>query len=168
METYISKALAGDHEAFARLYDAYAPEALRLSTAVTGRADLAADAVQEAFLRVYRKGYQCRGEFKPWFFRIVLNESYRMAGQNPYPSESTDEDSAPNFSEQSDLAMTVHAALDHLSPEHRAVLVLKYLFDYTERDIAKILDIRTGTVKSRIFYARKALAKELNREELPL
>ena len=59
METYISKALAGDHEAFARLYDAYAPEALRLSTAVTGRADLAADAVQEAFLRVYRKGYQC-------------------------------------------------------------------------------------------------------------
>ena len=67
METYISKALAGDHEAFARLYDAYAPEALRLSTAVTGRADLAADAVQEAFLRVYRKGYQCRGEFKPWF-----------------------------------------------------------------------------------------------------
>lgn len=91
-----------------------------------------------------------------------------MAGQNPYPSESVDEDSSSSFSEQSNLAMTVHAALDHLSPEHRAVLVLKYLFDYTERDIAKILDIRTGTVKSRIFYARKALAKELNREELPL
>ena len=99
METYISKALAGDHEAFARLYDAYAPEALRLSTAVTGRADLAADAVQEAFLRVYRKGYQCRGEFKPWFFRIVLNESYRMAGQTHIlrnPSAKTAPPAFPN------------------------------------------------------------------------
>lgn len=168
METYISKALAGDHEAFACLYNTYAPEALRLSTAVTGRADLAADAVQEAFLRAYRKGYQCRGDFKPWFFRIVLNESYRMAGQNPYPAEAAVEDACISFSDQSDLTMTVHAALDRLSPEHRAVLVLKYLFDYTERDMAKILNIRTGTVKSRIFYARKALAKELNREEVPL
>lgn len=168
MESYIADALAGNHAAFAQLYDTYAPEALRFSTAVTGRADLAADAVQEAFLRVFRKGSQCRGKFKPWFFRIVLNESYRLVKQNPYPVEPTGEETSGSFAEQSDLSLTIQAALEDLSPEHRAVLVLKFLFDYSEREIAKILELPVGTVKSRVHYAKRALARELNREEASL
>lgn len=166
MDAYIEKALAGDHEAFAALYDRYAPEALRFSAAVTGRGDLAADAVQEAFLRVYKKGSQCRGEFKPWFFRIVLNESYRLAKRNPYPAERTVEELQTDFTGQSDLNITIHGALDSLKAEHRAVLVLRYLLDYSEKDMAQILNVPVGTVKSRVFYARHALAQKLRKEEL--
>lgn len=165
MEPYIFRTLHGDHEAFAQLYDEYAPAALRFSAAITGRADLAADAVQEAFLRAYRKGHQCHGDFKAWFFRIVLNESRRIAGQNPYPAETPKTAGSAGFSDQSDLSMTVSAALDRLSPDHRAVLVLKFLLGYTENDIAKILGIPPGTVKSRVHYAKQLLAQELKEKE---
>ena len=75
MEAYIVRALSGDHGAFVQLYDNFAAPALRLSIAITRRTDLAEDAVQEAFIRVFNKGYQCNknGHFEPWFFLIVIN-----------------------------------------------------------------------------------------------
>ena len=60
METEIIRALNGDREAFSWLYDRFAPSALRVATAITRSADLAQDAVQAAFLRVFRKG-RCEG-----------------------------------------------------------------------------------------------------------
>lgn len=166
MESYILKALEGDQEAFSRLYDTYAPSALRLAAAATGRADLAADAVQEAFVRVWRKGRQCRREesFAPWFYRIVLHESRRAARRNPFPGEPK-EASDGSFTEESHLGMTVERAMERLSPEHRTVLALRFLLGYTEQETAAILGLPVGTVKSRIHYARHALEQALKREE---
>lgn len=112
MEQIIARALAGDREAFAQVYDAYAPAALRIGKAVTGDGELAADAVQEAFLRVYKKGWQCRDpkQFRAWFFRIVINESRRVlrAGRREVQGEVWEE--SATFAEQSDLSVTVQAA----------------------------------------------------------
>ena len=163
MEAYIEKALRGDHEAFERLYDAYAPSALRLAASVTLRADLAADAVQEAFLRVYRKGggFRSGADFEPWFYRIVLNESRRAARCNPFPAE---EGERAAFAEDTHLSMAVEEAFSRISPQHRAVLTLKFLLGYTEAETAKILRVPEGTVKSRIHYAKKELARILGEE----
>lgn len=167
MEEYVDRALAGDHQAFARLYDRYAGAALRLSTAITGNPDLAADAVQEAFLRVYRKGARFRREesFEPWFFRIVINESRRALRRQPGHSPLTGGERAASFTEETDLSIAVEQALNRLSPEHRAVLVLRFLLDRSEKEIGEILDRPVGTVKSRLHYARQALLRELEGEE---
>lgn len=165
MEAYIQKALAGDWDAFSRLYDEYAPSALRLAAAATGRTDLAADAVQEAFLRVWRKGRQLRGEaFGPWFYRIVLHESRRAARRNPLPVEVR-ETAGGSFTEGSDLGFAVERAMACLSPEHRTVLAVRFLLGHTEQETASILGLPLGTVKSRIHSARGALERALQREE---
>lgn len=167
MEKIIARALDGDREAFARVYDAYAPAALRIGKAVTGDGELAEDAVQEAFLKVYKKGRQCRDpkRFRAWFFRIVINESRRVlrAGRREVPGEVREE--SATFAEQSDLSVTVQAALDRLSPEHRTVLTLKFLLDYTEAEISAVLQVPLGTVKSRVHYAKRALERELGGKE---
>ncbi len=166
MEEYIPLALTGDREAFAQLYDAYAPAALRLAASVTGRTDLAEDAVQEAFLRVYKKGRQCRGDFDPWFFRIVIHESRRALRRAPSHLPLTFEGESPSFTDACDTAASVTAALSRLTPEHRAVLTLRFLLERTEADTAAILNIPTGTVKSRVHAAKKALAQQLGGETL--
>ncbi|MBU5625616.1 RNA polymerase sigma factor [Oscillibacter sp. MSJ-2] len=167
MEDYISDALRGDHQAFSHLYDQFAPAALRLSAAITRSRDLAEDAVQEAFLRAYRKGYQCTdpSRFRPWFFRIVINESRRVLRKNPGEAALAADLPAPSFAEKSDRALAVAEALDHLSAEHRSVLVLRFLLELSEREISEVLKKPVGTVKSRLHYAKEALARQMEEEE---
>lgn len=163
MDEYIFCALSGDHSAFEQLYNNFAPAALRLGVAITRNPALAEDAVQEAFVRVFKKGYQCKKErkFEPWFFRIVINESKRVLKKNPGEQELDTERFGSSFTDQTDLSLAITAALDKLSSEHRTILVLMYLMGYGEKDISEILKKPVGTVKSRIHYAKKALAKEI-------
>lgn len=166
MEDYIKKALNGDHQAFAQLYDNFAADALRLAAAVTHSPDLAADAVQEAFIRVYKKGYQCKSpdKFKPWFFRIVINESKRIAKKYSIETE-LDPDCPAAAADNYDLPLAISHALGKLTWEHRSVLVLKFVMGYTENEISVILKKPLGTVKSRIHYAKKALAQKFDGKE---
>ena len=167
MGDYVARALRGDHEAFSQLYDRYGSAALRLSMAITGSPDLAADAVQEAFLRVYQKGGQYRKEakFEPWFFRIVINESRRVLRRQPRAQELIGAGEEPSFAEQINLSVTIAAALERLSQKHRTVLVLRFLMDYSEREIASMIRKPVGTVKSRLHYAKLAMARELDGKE---
>lgn len=167
MDEEIVRALHGDREAFDRLYDRFAAPALRLAVAVTRCPDLAQDAVQEAFLRVFRKGHQCRERFEPWFFRIVINESRRALRRQPQTVALDEETRAGWEAETSDLSAAVTAALDRLSVEHRTVLVLKFLLGYSEEEVGMILRVPVGTVKSRIHYAKKTLARLLEEKEEP-
>lgn len=166
-DDYISDALRGDHEAFLQLYDNFSARALRLSFSITRALPMAEDAVQEAFLRVYKKGRQCRRseEFTAWFFRIVINESKRILARYPGEVELDDSYADPSFTGQSELSAAVSAAMDSLSQEHRVVLTLKFLLDHSEADIAKMIKKPIGTVKSRLHYAKKALAREMEPNE---
>ncbi|MCL1853022.1 MAG: sigma-70 family RNA polymerase sigma factor [Peptococcaceae bacterium] len=169
MHDYIIQALHGDHNAFGRVYDTYAASALRLSMSITRDSALAQDAVQEAFLRVYRKGRQFRQNeaFEPWFYRIVINESKRVLKQRPHEPALNDFMSVSSFTDQGDSLVNITAAMATLSEEHRTVLTLKFVLDHSEAAIAGIIKKPLGTVKSRIHYAKKSLALQLGRVEEP-
>lgn len=128
VEDYITKALAGDHQAFCLLYDHFSADALRLAAAITRSNDMAADAVQESFLRVYKKGYQCKSpdSFRPWFFKIVVNESKRLLKKHPLETELNEDYQSPGNSITPEFHLILSDALSKLSWEHRSALVLKF------------------------------------------
>lgn len=168
VEKYILNALQGDNEAFMELYNQFGERALRLSMSITRDRQLAEDAVQVAFLRVYRKGHQFKTteKFEPWFFRIVINESKRLIKKKPQEMElPIDFGSATSFTGEINLREMVSQVMSSLSEEQRTILSLKFVSEYTEKEIAQILRIPLGTVKSRLHYAKKSMANILKEGE---
>lgn len=178
-ETLIARAQAGDRRSFDQLVaDAYT---LVFNTAyrVLGDQDLAADATQTAFVRAYRSltSFGGRSSFTTWLYRIVTNVCLDMVRaqrrQAPALTALTDtpDDRTPDQPDerlgpedrllQSELQTAVHGALGRLRPEHRMVLVLYDLAGFPYEEIAAMLDLPLGTVKSRLNRARNSLREEM-------
>ena len=178
-ESLIARAQAGDRPSFDRLVaDAYT---LVYNTAyrVLGDQDLAADATQMAFLRAYRSLPSFRGQssFTTWLYRIVTNVCLDMVRAQrrqapavstlgdetePYTPDQPDERLGPEARVlQGELQAAVHGALARLRPEHRLVLVLYDLAGFPYEEIATMLDLPLGTVKSRLNRARNSLREEM-------
>lgn len=165
----IIKIKAGDREAFEELYNIYADQALRVAMAVTKDKMSAADAVQEAFIRVYRNidSFDESKPFKPWFYRILINECNRLLQKSSKTVlisdfiesgiDNSDYDNY-NFQEYENL----YKAVNNLKDINRIPIILKYLRGFSESDIAQILDININTVKSRLFKGREKLKKYLD------
>lgn len=151
---------------FMELYERYAAQALRFAASITYSSELAADAVQEAFLRIYRNGDKFRtdAKFEPWFFRIVANESKRQLKKNKHTLPLDEELSAPDLYGNFELSTAVKQALFHLEPKHREIIALKYLSGYDEKQISAVIGRPVGTVKSRLFAAREKL-REILKEQ---
>jgi RNA polymerase sigma-70 factor (ECF subfamily) len=106
---------------------------------------------------------------RTWLYRIARNEAVNHLRRNGRRMESTDSpavESAPDGSADDEMwsaecAEHVHAALSKLSPSHREVLTLHFLEDASVEEIAAVLDVPAGTVKSRLHYARAALREQL-------
>jgi len=157
-----------DKEAFEELYNQYAAYATRVALAITRRSDLANDAVQETFIRVYFNidKFQSGRPFEPWFYRILVNECNRILKQGKkvtyiddykdYEVNLSGEDRR-NFEEYEEL----YKAVDDLNDKLRIPIILKYLKGFTEMEIAEILDLNVNTVKSRLFKGRQKLKKTL-------
>lgn len=150
----------GDGMAFARLYDRLAEPALRYAAAMLGRDGLAADAVQEAFLRAYRHigRFDAGKPFEPWFFRILRNECRRAARWRGRltPVQSIPEGSAP---EQSYGAL--YEAIERLDGKLREPLVLRYLLGYSDEETARMLGISLAAEKGRVKRAKQKLRNSL-------
>lgn len=122
-----------------------------------------ADAVQEALLRAWQKRETLRDMrcFRSWMTRIMVNVCNGMlrkrAGERWVPLEEHMAVTEPPDGERGAL----DESLQRLTPEHRAVLVLHYLEGYRVREIAQMLDIPTGTVKTRLRAARGRMHREL-------
>ena len=156
--------MAVDHSAFARLYEEYADYALRCAAAITQNKALAADAVQEAFIRVYRHfaSYDQDKPFKPWLYRILVNECRRTM-KNSSKTISIDEylekgvhpsaDDQYSFQEYEQL----YASIQRLSDLYRIPIILKYLNDFSEKEISEILGLNLNTLKSRLLKGRRKL-----------
>src|ERR1700730_7565402 len=141
----------------------------------------ASDVVQEVFLKVFRKVGCFRGNssLKTWIYRIAVNEAYnhhRWFSRHQRQEIALDpEDGAPScaqhladpgrspFEQAADREthMLVEAALEKLNPKFRTAVVLRDIEDLSYDDIAAVLDISLGTVKSRITRGREALRKIL-------
>ena len=171
----IAATLAGDSAAFGSLVGLYQDRLYNSLLRVVGSAEDAGDIVQDAFVQAFVKLDTFRGSsaFYTWLYRIAFNLAMSHARRERKTvsldglkalvgSEPVDGRPAPeaNLQQREDVEL-VHSALRQLSTEYRTILVLREIDGCRYEEIAEILDLPVGTVRSRLFRARMALRDEL-------
>jgi RNA polymerase sigma factor (sigma-70 family) len=174
----VSRARRGDEAAFGALVDAFADIAFRTAYLVTGDAAEAEDAAQEAFVKAYRAIDRFRegSPFRPWLLRIVGNTARnrrRSAGRQlglrlRAQAQAPSAESAP--SPEADLLRSERRAalleaINALPADDRLVIGARYFLDMPEAEIAALAGVAQGTVKSRLFRARRRLADAIGGRE---
>jgi RNA polymerase sigma-70 factor (ECF subfamily) len=171
----IAATLAGDSAAFGSLVGLYQDRLYNSLLRVVGSADDAGDIVQDAFVQAFVKLDTFRGSsaFYTWLYRIAFNLAMSRARRERKTAsldgmkllagcEPVDGRPAPETNlEQREQVEMVHAALNELSTEYRTILVLREIDGCRYEEIAEILGLPVGTVRSRLFRARMALRNEL-------
>jgi RNA polymerase sigma-70 factor (ECF subfamily) len=131
------------------------------------------DVLQEVWTTVWRSGSSLRDTavFRTWVYRIAHNcgvSHLRRQRRHETIQEAYEEPAlpdAPSFDDED--AARIHAALEQLPSGHREVLTLFFLEEFSHSEVAEILDIPVGTVKSRLYYAKRALRDRLDSETTP-
>ena len=184
-ELLIRRAQRGDADAFEQLLLEHQKNVYNLCYRMAGNPDDAMDLSQETFLRAWRclDQYQFASAFSTWLYRLCSNICIdflrRRRRQQTVPLTFEDADGEeqtyavpdvqPLPEEQVELKLTreiLQAAMTQLLPEHRAVLQLRVVNEMSYEQIADVLDIQIGTVKSRLSRARNQLKKILERGNL--
>jgi RNA polymerase sigma-70 factor (ECF subfamily) len=152
---WVREAQRGSADALEHLFRAHWPRAYRAAFVVVGDAAAAEDIAQESFLAAVRAldRFDRGRPFGPWLHRIVVNRAIDWARARTLRRElAVDLVSEPEAPERREpgRADELAAALSELGPEHRAVIVLRYLLDYTPGEIAELLELPRGTVNSRL------------------
>lgn len=159
-----------DASAFAELVRRHESKVRGLLLRLTGNRTLADDLGQEAFLRAYRglERFEGRSRFSTWVYRIAynvyLNHRTRTKALGSLPADFEARVAAPDVMEsvgRSDLRRDLTAAIDQLDERYRAVIVLYYIEDVSYPEIAEVLDLPLGTVKTHLHRARKMLRAQL-------
>lgn len=163
----LAKVVEGDHDAFATLMRRHEDRVFAVCVRIMGNRTAALDATQETFLTLYRKAsqYRATAAVGTWLYRISVNTCYDLLRkERRRPSEAM-----PSYLDPADpraeddytsveLRPSVEAALATLTPDFRAVVVLSDIEGMSLPEVAEALDIPVGTVKSRLFRARRQLA----------
>ena len=170
----IRRAQAGSDEALEALYRIHWPRAHRAAYLIVHDSAAAEDIAQEGFLAAVRalERFDRRRPFGPWLHRIVVNRSIDWARRRAIVQEvSTDRvqmpdpiGAGPNITADSAPGEDVMASLAALPVEQRAVVVLRFLLDYTPGEIARLLELPRGTVNSRLRRGLDRLAVLLPEE----
>lgn len=174
----IRKCQLGDSSSFRLLYQRYQNRVRATIYKLCG-SDVLDDLVQEVFLRVWKGLPKLRESsyFSTWLYRISWNVAndrrrmfFKMKQEKQLSQYSSELQSSVNQTELMELHYQdlVQKGLQSLSLEHRAVLVLHDLEDLPQKEIAAILDIPVGTVKSRLFNARKSIRNFLEKQGVSL
>jgi len=158
-----------DDATFRATWESHRIEMRRFATRLLTDADAAEDAVQEAFLRAWRRADRfdaTRGTPRTWLFAILRNVIIdRMRAQAARPrTVHFDVDVVANEShdEASTVTIVLHRALDRLSPEQRGTLVESYVHGRPAAEVARRSGVPLGTVRSRLFYGLRALGAALD------
>ncbi|MGL5255536.1 MAG: RNA polymerase sigma factor [Proteocatella sp.] len=163
----------GDKSAFEELFELYKVNAVKTAYLLTGNRALADDVVQETFVQCYLKIKDLKNpmQFKTWFFKILTRIAWRMntKEKSAVPVEnifevlpySNDESIENNFIKK-ETSKKIMAAIDNLDYKQRTVVLLYYYKEFSVSEIASILGCFEGTVKSRLYAARKNLKKSLD------
>ncbi len=159
----------GSAQALEELFRREWPRAYRAAYLVVHDAAAAEDIAQEAFLAAVRAidRFDRRRPFGPWMHRIVVNRAIDATRarslRREVDAEAAASAEAPPDRPSEPLPADVVAALKELSPEHRAVVVLRFIFVYTPGEIARALDMPRGTVNSRLRRALDRLGEVVER-----
>jgi len=166
----VRRALKGDERAFGQLVERYQRPAYAVAYSVTGRHEDAEDAAQESFLVALERLEECRNpeRFGGWLMTIVRNrsknlirrESLRETDQVP-PGARSRAPTPDRVAEDSELRETLEQALSDLPEVQRQIVLLHDLEGWKHREIAERLELPSGTVRSHLHFARKALRKAL-------
>jgi RNA polymerase sigma-70 factor (ECF subfamily) len=168
----VARCRRGDRGAFDVLLARHRGWVLNLAYQMLGAADEAQDAAQEAFVRAFTHLKQFRGEatFGTWLRQIAVNECLNRAArrrERPAAIASLEASARLEPAEQDAAAqaLAVRAAVQSLTPPLRAALILREMHGASYQDIARILGIPVGTVRSRLAAARERLRQLLSEEE---
>ena len=173
----VSRAAAGDRQAFTQLMEHYQSACYGLAWRLLGNADQAADATQDAFIHAYRAiGSYRGGIFRSWLLRITANASYdilRRAQRRPAgPLPDGEDGNAPELPDveavnpvaeatRADLSRPLEVALRRLPPDQRTAVVLCDVYGMDYNEVAAMTQSALGTVKSRIHRGRLRLRELL-------
>jgi RNA polymerase sigma-70 factor (ECF subfamily) len=158
-----------DLDAFEAFFERYRTPIYRTAYGLTGDPQAAEEVLQDTFARAYQRRHILRTDVSPlpWLHRVALNLCYSRLGRRRLPS-SPMEDSVVSLvrdlatepaehAEQQELRRIVRDGVAHLPEKHQSVVILYYLHGLSLQETAALLDIRLGTVKSRLHYALRAL-----------
>jgi RNA polymerase sigma-70 factor (ECF subfamily) len=160
---------AGDQAAFEELVTEYQPRLRYFLGKMLRDPHAADDLLQEVWFAVFRDLRRLRnpGAFPAWLYRLARHRVYREL-RNRQTFSSLDGIDVPaeagaeaDFSAED--AERVHAALDRLAPEHREVLLFRFIEEMSYEDIARVIGCPLGTVRSRLHYAKHELRRILER-----
>jgi RNA polymerase sigma-70 factor, ECF subfamily len=177
----VARAQRGDKRAFELLVEKYQRKLGRLLARFIRDPAEVEDVTQEAFIKAYRALPAFRGDsaFYTWLYRIGINtaKNYLMAlGRRAPTSTEVEAEDAEGFEDgeqlrdintpesvllSKEIAQTVNATIDELPEELRTAIQLREIEGMSYEDIARIMDCPIGTVRSRIFRAREAIAERL-------
>ncbi len=179
----VARLQGGDKLAFREIVRRHQDKVYRLALRLTRDEARAQDAMQDAFLQVFRKiaQFQEQSAFTTWLYRITVNAALMRMRSERRHREAPLEEASPRYSEQGEIAepvddwsyavdddagnreLALHAqhAIDLLPDTYRSVFVLRELEDLSTEDVAQILDLTVPTVKTRLHRARLALRKAL-------
>lgn len=170
----IAQSQRGDFDAFDRLVAAHEDRIYHAAYRITGNSEDARDAAQETFVKAFRAlpRYRHEAAFGTWLHRIAVNASLDIVRRRPQappvpleevvlPAQTHNPDTE---AERHEVQRRVHDALRRLAPDHRVIVVLRDLQGLAYEEIAEVLRIPIGTVRSRLSRARevlRALLKDL-------
>lgn len=168
LQTLVGRCQRGEPAAFEEVFRQFQPRLRYYIRRLETEPDHADDVLQEVWVRVIRRigSLRDRRAFVAWLYRIARNEVYSRARvRDPFrefaaehlelPADVVE----PTFDAED--AARLHQGLGRLKSHHREILTLYFLEELPHRQIAEILGIRANTVRTRLYYAKQALRKEL-------
>ena len=178
----IAECLRGNAAAFGELVRLYQDRLFHTVYRMVANAEDARDVVQEAFLSAYQSLDSFKGDslFFTWLYRIAVNTAISLKRKQRVvlsihtsrdgepiadPSDPSEVNRPGHALEQEEQERRIQQALSRLSPEHRAVLVMKDMEGQKYEDMADVLDVPIGTIRSRLHRARLELREILEQEE---
>jgi RNA polymerase sigma-70 factor (ECF subfamily) len=169
---WVLAAQSGDREALDRIFRILQAPLYRCLKGILGDAALAEDVLQEVFVLVHRKiGWLREPELlRPWAYRIATREAFRWLRRERRWAEQVRDEGVlermpappPREPVEPELLARLPALVAGVSPASRAVLVLHYLEDMPLREVARVLGVSLGTVKSRLAYGLEVLRRRLS------
>jgi RNA polymerase sigma factor (sigma-70 family) len=168
----VEKSLDGSARAFGRLVERYHALVFSVVRGIMGQRDEVEDVVQEIFIKVYRNlaGYRGEARLSTWIYRIARNEAINAVSRSRPDTEPLDESSGhvsreagpEERLERKHATRFLEELLTALDEQHRIAIELRYMGEKSYAEIAEIMDIPIGTVKTYIYRAKAAMKKRLS------
>lgn len=161
---------SGEQNAFEDLVTLMERPLLYYATKLTGNAEGALDILQEVWIKAFReiRNLKDPASLRPWLYRITHGIAVDRI-RKQFSTEKAEEALVAAFEESAEPVFTesdaaaIHMAMDELAPKHREVLLLYFLEEFSVAEIAAVARCSSGTIKSRLYYAKRAMKQILLR-----